>query len=286
MVAEARIIESKSVCIYFPAGESIVKLYVPSGSELSPIPEHVHQLDMRNTTPCLKEGVISKHLTHLAIRTHCNDMVIPETLEHLFVTSSVEPSVLSLPKVKNLYFHASVARPSLLIPIEHYVFYWGKVTIPDCQIEKDKYDLIGFQTDINAFGDTLRVIKRVPKAVTVVPTVVPTVAIIPTPEVTTEAAITPESNVLTSERMTALWAINDAEVESMYKEEALEIVSTITLHMEAAAMAGALGSWRYEYPRDVYHARQHLIKILNRYLPHVTITSKVANKIIFKARRC
>lgn len=114
---------------------------------------------------------------------------------------------------------------------------------------------------------------------------VPIVAVTPMPDSVVPVS-EPDSEILTSERMKALWAINDAEVESMYKDEALEIVSTVILHMEAAATAGALDSWKYEHPREgIYHARQHLIKILNRYLPHVAVTSKV-DKIIFRAMRC
>ena len=259
MVAQARVSNQTYVNIEYPA-ESIVSLSVNDGTAISPIPDHVKQLDMRHSSPCLKEGVITKHLTHLLVQKLTNAMAIPDTLEHLFVHCHNQSTVSPLPKVKNLYFHADfVDHKSDPIPVEHYVFYWGGQTISKAGLQEDKYDLIGQQTDIDAFDRTVRVIKRVPKT-KAAPESKP---IVPKPAV----------EILTVEKIKALTLINAQAMEALYSPEVTEIVTKVTEGIEAAAKAGKLSSFSYTHTVADTTVSFDIIKIVQKYLPTMTVSA-------------
>ena len=258
MVAQARVVEQTLISVDYPS-DPIIKLPVGTGVAITPVPDHVRQLDMRDSAPILIEGVISKHLTHLAVRTLTENTIIPETLEHLFVSRYDLSVCESRPNAKNLYFHADYACSKDLIPFEHYVFYWSSCTIPKRLLEGHKYDLTE-KTPLEAFGTIVCVIKRTPKIQAAPePYLVPTI----TPK--------PALEILTAEKMEAFALVNAEAIEALYSPEVTYIVSQVTNGVEAAAKAGKLAFYSFTYVAVGSIASNDIAEIIRKYLPTMIV---------------
>lgn len=148
-----------------PLDQPIVAATVKGGTIIDSVASHITQLDMRHSQPCFPEGAITKNLTHLMVNRLAEGSCVPETVEHLFIRNHGYSQILpsSFPPVKNLYFHAhNINKSGPLIPFEHSVFFWdGKVY--ESELDLDRYDLVGEQTEMKVFGKGMWVACRKPK---------------------------------------------------------------------------------------------------------------------------
>lgn len=143
----------------FPEGNHIGRLEVSNGTvlEAGSIPDHITELNMRESSPLFRKGAIHSGIKYLTVDDLAKDSYYPSTLEHLIIRNY--SGKLPLPTGLCAYVHA-IDRNNAGNQ-EHYLFRYN------CDLGRDQmananYDH-GPQIQFRAFNESYKAVKRTPK---------------------------------------------------------------------------------------------------------------------------